>query len=235
MQYDYAQSIGLTDLQYGSNVRQLEQTETWDWMYETRLEYCARPDEETWFVAEETDYRFCILLDGEPIAAQEGMFTPVKINLTGRVYPGALLRIHIYPHPNRGGQWSSYHQVVDQSCKPPVTYGWDWNPRLVISGLWRPAYIETRGAGRATFSVPCCRLRPTRCAGAAGESPGRCGRANGAADARRQRDGYASRAAATINPFRRLLGSVFPQKAAFFCRRRRAARTSCILGRIMLQ
>ena len=121
-------------------------------MYETRLEYCARPDEETWFVTEGIDYRFCILLDGEPIAAQEGMFTPVKIDLTGRVHSGALLRIHIYPHPNRGGQWSSYHQVADQSCKPPATYA-------LIDPSGREVYRGTEpnciAAARAELRFPC--------------------------------------------------------------------------------
>jgi hypothetical protein len=39
-----------------------------------------------------------------------------------------------------------FRSAADQSCKPPVTYGCDWNPRLVISGLWLPAYVETRSA-----------------------------------------------------------------------------------------
>ncbi len=28
------------------------------------------------------------------------------------------------------------------SCKPASSYGWDWHPRLVPSGIWRDAYLE---------------------------------------------------------------------------------------------
>ncbi len=147
LQYDWAQANGLTNLQYGTNVRQLEATETWHWMYDTVLDFAAGPGESVWFAAEGIDYQYEILLDGAAVAAGEGMFTPVEIDLTGRAQPGSRLSVHIFPHPNRGGEYSNYRQAADQCCKPPVTYGWDWNPRLLISGLWRPAYVETRGAG----------------------------------------------------------------------------------------
>lgn len=162
VQYDYMQFIGLTDFQYGDRVRRMEETENWHWMYETHLTYEEEPGKEIWFTAEGIDYRFDILLDGEMIWTQEGMYTPVQLDLTGRARPGALLQVHIHPHPNRGGEWAEYRAVADQSCKPPVTYGWDWNPRMLISGLWQPAYIETRGTGTIRSCEPFYTLNEAR-------------------------------------------------------------------------
>nr|MBQ4319554.1 hypothetical protein [Clostridia bacterium] len=34
--------------------------------------------------------------------------------------------------------------------KPPVSYEWDWHPRVIPSGIWDETYIETRGTGHIT-------------------------------------------------------------------------------------
>jgi len=31
-----------------------------------------------------------------------------------------------------------------QSCKPAVSYGWDWHPRLVPLGIWDETYLEIK-------------------------------------------------------------------------------------------
>ena len=80
------------------------------------------------------------------------MYTKVELDLTEEAKPGDLLQVIIHPHPCRPlSPREPYRSAADQSCKPPVTYGWDWNPRLVISGLWKPAYIETCGNRFLTY------------------------------------------------------------------------------------
>ncbi len=32
--------------------------------------------------------------------------------------------------------------------KAPYHYGWDWGPRFVTSGIWRPVALETWGEAR---------------------------------------------------------------------------------------
>ena len=34
-----------------------------------------------------------------------------------------------------------------QSTKAAVSYGWDWHPRLIPTGIWHDTYFETRGDG----------------------------------------------------------------------------------------
>lgn len=163
IQYDYAKYIGIEDLQYASEVKRLEETENYYWEYRCNLSFKAPAARERIFlVAEGVDYQFDILLDGEKIHSQEGMYTPVELDLTEIARPGALLQFIIYPHPRRPGPYLSYRDLADQSCKPPVVYGWDWNPRLLISGLWQPCYLETRDHGYIRSCEPFYTLNETR-------------------------------------------------------------------------
>lgn len=163
IQYDYAQFIGLNDLMYAENVRKLEETEDYFWEYRCELSYDAlSPNERLYLVAEGVDYRFDILLDGEKIHSQEGMYTPVELDLTWKAHPGALLEFIIYPHPRHSQPYLTYREMANQSCKPPVVYGWDWNPRLLISGLWLPCYLETRDAGYIRSCEPFYTLNENR-------------------------------------------------------------------------
>ena len=58
----------------------------------------------------------------------------------------SVLAVLIHPHPTAPGATPFTREEARESCKPPVTYSWDWNPFLPISGLWKPAYVETRTA-----------------------------------------------------------------------------------------
>lgn len=143
IQYDYIKHIGLEDYMYSNRLKALEETETWHWMYKTVLDFERKEGEKVRFVSEGTDYKYDIRLDGEVLFEGEGMYTPAVIDITDRAKKGSVLEVHVFPHPNRGGKYREYREAADECCKPPVTYGWDWNPRLLISGLWLDAYAET--------------------------------------------------------------------------------------------
>ena len=143
VQYDYALHHGFGDYQFSNRVDQFKCLENYWWIYRASLQYTANKDERICFIAEGIDYNFDIRLDGAKIYSSQGMFTPVELDITDIAVPGSLLEIVIHPHPMREGAPVGRDQA-DQSCKPPFCYGWDWNPRLLISGLWRDAYIETR-------------------------------------------------------------------------------------------
>jgi beta-mannosidase len=114
------------------------------WTYQTRLDYPTLAEHQSlFFVCAGIDYHFQILLNGQPLLEQEGMFTPVEIDLTGRACPGDLLSITLKPAPKLPGKPASREQA-DLSCKPPVSYGWDWHPRLIPLGIWKEAYLEVR-------------------------------------------------------------------------------------------
>ncbi|MBE6554059.1 MAG: hypothetical protein E7666_06940 [Ruminococcaceae bacterium] len=147
IQYDFGVARGFTDVQFADGYKQYIPYEDDAWEYSTHLRYSKREGERVYFVSKGIDYRYDILLNGEKLYSYEGMFRKAEVDLTDHLKgEDDLLTVYIYPHPKRKTARPGTRDEADESCKPPVSYGWDWNPRLVISGLWDEAYIETRDA-----------------------------------------------------------------------------------------
>ena len=144
IQADYAAAKGFRDVMFADGCRQFESLENDAWEYRARLSFNAGPDERVWFVGLGIDYRYDVFLGGDRIYGYEGIFKPFELDLTDRLTGDDEIRIRVYPHPKREGAVAGSREEADRSCKPPVCYGWDWNPRLLISGVWRDAYVETR-------------------------------------------------------------------------------------------
>lgn len=153
VQRDYAKHIGiLENLHFGTTAKALEAVEDCTWLYRAFLEYDEKTGNRVFFVAEGIDYIFDILIDGKVIKSQEGMYTKTEIDITDIAHNGSLLEVKIFPHPKAKGSVKNNRFEASDSCKPPMCYGWDWNPRLLISGIWLPAYIELR----AEDYINCC-------------------------------------------------------------------------------
>lgn len=147
IQYDYGVAHGFGDPQYNDNCEKYRELENDHWEYKACLQYEKKEGERVFFVSGGIDYRYDVAINGKTVYSYEGMYRPVDIDLTDEVTgEGDILTVHIYPHPKRAGAPEGTRDEADHSCKPPVCYGWDWNPRLLISGMWQEAYIETRDA-----------------------------------------------------------------------------------------
>lgn len=147
IQYDYGVYHHFVDVQYADNYKQYIPLENDFWEYRTVLCYSKKEGERVFFVSDGIEYQYDILLNGETLYSYEGMFRPLELDLTERLTDGEdVLTVRIYPHPKSEGGRPDTRDEADASCKPPVSYGWDWNPRLLASGLWEDAYIETRSA-----------------------------------------------------------------------------------------
>lgn len=144
IQYDYGVSQGFSDVMYADGCRQYEALENDIWEYRTTLSYEKRPNERVWFVSHGIDYRYDVKLNGETIYSYEGVFRPFELDLTDKLLGNDELCVVIHPHPKRKGSVVGTRDEAAASCKPPVCYGWDWNPRLLISGMWQEAYVEIR-------------------------------------------------------------------------------------------
>ncbi len=119
--------------------------ESVSWVYRASVPELARTArEEVWWVLQGVDYAFTLLVDGRQRHRQEGMFRPVEICLAraGESLPSTV-EVHIDPPPMKPGARVGRWQA-DQSCKPPYSYGWDWHPRLIPSGIWDDTWLETR-------------------------------------------------------------------------------------------
>ena len=150
VQYDWGREKGWRSLHYGENWRDYRWMEDVYWSYLTTMELPEMPeDRRLFFVCKGVDYRFLVRLNGEIIREQEGMFTPFELELTGRAATGDQLEVLIFPAP-KSVETPEDRTQANQSCKPAVSYGWDFHPRLIPLGIWDDTYLETR---------PLCHLR----------------------------------------------------------------------------
>jgi beta-mannosidase len=62
-------------------------------------------------------------------------YSPVAKGLAKQAKSG-----HIIPAPNEKAPENKQSSIYTR--KAPFHYGWDWGPRLVTSGIWRPVYVE---------------------------------------------------------------------------------------------
>ena len=118
------------------------------WTYRTRIPARAGTGGQKISLAiEGVDYKFRVSLDGHVLHEQEGMYTPCELDLTGRLSQDSDLTIVVWPVPKSRAQPIDRAQA-DHCCKPAVSYGWDFHPRLIPSGIWKEVRLETRAAAQ---------------------------------------------------------------------------------------
>ena len=118
------------------------------WMEDREFSYQSsflKPDmkegERLVFNSRGIDYEFEFFLNGESLLHQEGMFTPVRLDLTQLLKVHNEIRIKIFPIPKKHA-FPADRSQASASVKPAVSYGWDWHPRLVPSGIWDETWLE---------------------------------------------------------------------------------------------
>lgn len=142
VQLDIARAEGYAPYYYAENWKDYLWMEDQEFVYVTNF---LKPDlkegEHLLFRSQGIDYEFEIIFNGEKLLSQEGMFTPVRLDLTLRLMVNNELRIKIFPTPKKH-QLPADRSQASASVKPAVSYGWDWHPRLVPSGIWNDTYME---------------------------------------------------------------------------------------------
>jgi beta-mannosidase len=148
---------------YRDNEKKLQWIGKTDWEYQTTLnvtaEMLARKNLE--LVFEGLDTYANVFLNDEPLISTDNMFRTWRVDAKRFARPGAnILRIRFrspinevlpimakmnyeLPAGNDQGEKTSPH-----TRKAPYQFGWDWGPRFVTSGIWRPVYLEAWDAAR---------------------------------------------------------------------------------------
>jgi len=136
VQLDYAKALQWGPYWYADNWKD------YDWMEDVYWTYRAvfnKPeiseDRQVVFYSKGIDYEFDIFLNDKHLHYQEGMFSPVRIDLTDHLLETNELMITVYPAP-KVHRKSRDRTQADRSVKPAVSYGWDWHPRLIPLGIW---------------------------------------------------------------------------------------------------
>jgi beta-mannosidase len=148
VQLDWARAEGWGDPYYGDNFREYDWMEDKYWIYRTSVNITTLAEgSKLIFVSLGIDYSYTIRVNNEPVYRYEGMFAKTELDLTPYLCAmknsGIVLEIVIDPVPKRIGAPLGRDQA-DHSCKPAVSYGWDWHPRLIPLGIWEETYIEFR-------------------------------------------------------------------------------------------
>lgn len=143
------------DIARAGNYPPFYYAENWNdysWMEDNFYTYRTsfiKPDlsstEKFFFVSKGIDYQFEIFLNGEKIFEQEGMFTPVSLDLTTKLKENNILLVKVFPAPKLHPEPVNRSQA-SHSVKPAVSYGWDWHPRLLPLGIWDETYFEVQSA-----------------------------------------------------------------------------------------
>jgi beta-mannosidase len=96
-----------------------------------------------------------VFLNGELVAEHDNMFVPLEVAVSGRLRAGENeLRVDFLSAARIGverrakyaaeeGLLETYERLEDRSFvrKVQCMFGWDWGPRLVSCGIWRPVEL----------------------------------------------------------------------------------------------
>jgi beta-mannosidase len=136
VQTDIARSENWGHFYYAENWKKFLPLEDKFYTYKTNFtKSILNTNDRVYFISMGIDYEFTIYLNDERLFHQEGMFTPVKLDLTSRLKDMNELRIEVMPAP-KSHAFPLDRSQADHSVKPAVSYGWDWHPRLIPLGIW---------------------------------------------------------------------------------------------------
>ena len=90
-------------------------------------------------------------LNGAQVLSADNMFRTWRVSARGHLHTGSNLLRVVFPSPIKAAQeaaapdpWQSRTRTAEKTYirKAAYEYGWDWGPRFVTSGIWRPVRIE---------------------------------------------------------------------------------------------
>lgn len=144
VQLDYAREYHLPDYRREKNFEDYKWMEDKFWVYTAEFDASSIDENKNLFLlAKGIDYQYDIFANGKHLYSHRGMYTPVCEALTDFKGKKIRLEIVIYPAPkstvpNWGGDivHKDTRDEANQCCKPAVSYGWDFHPRLVPLGIW---------------------------------------------------------------------------------------------------
>lgn len=143
VQLDYARHYALPDYRRGLNFKQYKWMEDKFWVYSSEFDASLLKDKNLFFIANGIDYQYEIWVNGELLCSYEGMYRKQCIDLTKYIGGKISLEVVVYPIPR--SDMPDVHpdtrDEANQCCKPAVSYGWDFHPRLVPLGIWDDIYL----------------------------------------------------------------------------------------------
>ena len=154
----------IEDPYFRLNERGVQWVDKEDWIYEThfRADADLLARERIELVFEGLDTYADVYLNDKKVLAADNMFRRWRTEVKRLLRPGEnVLKVYFHSPikidlPKYDSLPYRYEAINDQSAngglfdkhlsvfarKAGYHYGWDWGPRLVTSGIWRPVYLE---------------------------------------------------------------------------------------------
>jgi beta-mannosidase len=145
---------------WGSNERALRWIEEKDWNYrhEFAVDAAVLKGGHIDLVAEGLDTVATIRLNGKEIARTENMFIGYRFDVASSIKAGKnvieidfaspMPYIRARQSPDDAREWVDPVGGCAHIRKEQCSFGWDWGPRLAISGVYLPLYLEAWDANR---------------------------------------------------------------------------------------
>ncbi|WP_189035463.1 glycoside hydrolase family 2 protein [Streptomyces daqingensis] len=118
---------------------------TWLYRRELRLPAPLEDGERALLRFGGVDHECTVLLDGREVAAHKGMFLAFDVDVTAQLADVGthLLAVAVHPAPPSEPQVGRTDRVREHKSR--MGYGWDFCPRMVHQGIWRPVTLEVAG------------------------------------------------------------------------------------------
>jgi beta-mannosidase len=150
---------------YRENEAKLQWIEDADWEYHTAVQ--ASPDNlrrrHLELVFDGLDGYAEVYLNGHLVLTADNAFRQWRVEINKEIKAGANELLVVFPSPIKQAKivavkdpWRVRTGTEEKTYirKPAYEYGWDWGPRFVNSGIWRPARLEMWDAARiADFHI----------------------------------------------------------------------------------
>lgn len=147
----------LPDPYYDDNPEACGWVEDYEWWYRTRFTVPAEMQGERFdMVFEGLDTLADIYLNGQRVGSAQNMFTPYRFDVTAHLRRGEENVLAICFHSvvleaekkDVSRYWSAFYKPRVWLRKAQMNWGWDWGPRFVTVGVWRPVRLEAHTTAR---------------------------------------------------------------------------------------
>ena len=145
---------------YGENEKSMQWIERLDWRYRTTFEVSAGllAESDLELVFEGLDTLATVSVNGQVVGTTENMFCQYRFSVKPQLRVGqntleilftstlGYLKAHEawQPVKERNDPVGGRSRIRKEQCQ----YSWDWGPRFVTCGVWRPARLEARSTNR---------------------------------------------------------------------------------------
>ncbi|MCE1165093.1 MAG: glycoside hydrolase family 2 protein [Bacteroidetes bacterium] len=146
---------------YGTNESALQWIEEQEWVYSSSFELTAEQiTQKAELVFEGLDTYADVYLNGQKILSADNMFREWRIGCAGFLKEGKNSIGVVFTPPAQkektaSGEFEKQTGIKEIpggnrafTRKAAYHYGWDWSPRFVTCGIWKPAYLEFYNEGK---------------------------------------------------------------------------------------